>query len=276
MIIPITFFIGANIDIHAGGIDLRFPHHENEEAQSCAYHQTSQWVNYWIHTGYLSKQNSEKMSKSLKNTLSIQDMLKETSADTFRMACIMSTYNSNMEYGDELLTTAKNTLKTYQNFIDSCMAFRKGLLKSSINTEVLMQHLQKATKEIHIALCDGFNTPKVLKILNELISVTNTMLYLSTETVKINDISSIILIQKLVQGTLNMFGINFDTKSLQTQDFIDLMDIFNLFRQDVRTLGLREKHSEILELCDNSRENLKKIGIVVKDFKNTSHWNKIE
>ncbi|CAH1968896.1 unnamed protein product [Acanthoscelides obtectus] len=67
--------IGSAIDIHAGGIDLRFPHHENEEAQSCGFHNTSQWVNYWIHTGYLHKKHSEKMSKSLRNTVLIQDML---------------------------------------------------------------------------------------------------------------------------------------------------------------------------------------------------------
>lgn len=274
MIISVKYIIGSNIDIHAGGIDLRFPHHENEEAQSCAYHKTSQWINYWIHTGHLSKKNSEKMSKSLKNTISVQDMLKETTPETFRMACIMSTYKSNMEYGVELLTTAKNTYKLYQNFIDSCIAFRKGLLKSTINQEILMKHFEEAFKEINIALCDDFNTPKVLKILNELIAVTNSMLY-STEHVKENsNISSIILIQNLVQETLNIFGINFDTKSVQSQDFIDLMNVFNDFRLHVRTLGLNQKHSDILKLCDDARNNLREIGIVVKDFKNTSYWNK--
>lgn len=214
------------------------------------------------------------MSKSLKNTISIQDMLKNTSSKVFRMACIMSTYKSNMEYSKELFKTAKNTLNLYQNFIDSCMAFRQGLLKSSINSEILMTRLEEASNDIYIALCDDFNTPRVLKIMNDLISVTNSMLHSSTGSVENNNKTSIILIQKLVEDTFRIFGINFENKSVQTQEFLDLMSIFSEFRKDVRTLGLKEKHSEILKLCDNSRENLKKIGIIVKDFKDTSYWSK--
>lgn len=216
------------------------------------------------------------MSKSLKNTISIQDLLTKSSAETFRMACIMSRYKNNMEYSDELLTTAKNTMKVYQNFIDSCSAFQRGLLKSSVNSDILMDNLEKSSQEIDHALCDDFNTPKVLRILNELISLTNSMFYNSTaQTFKMNnEVSSVILIQNLVRNTLNMFGINFENQSIQSENFEGIMNILNGFRQDIRNLGVANKNVEMLKMCDNVRDNLKNVGIVLKDHKNTTSWSK--
>lgn len=83
---------GSQIDIHSGGIDLAFPHHENEEAQSCSYHGTDQWINYWIHTGHLYSKGDVKMSKSLKNTVSIESFLKNNTANEFRLLCLMTHY----------------------------------------------------------------------------------------------------------------------------------------------------------------------------------------
>ena len=81
------------MDIHSGGIDLAFPHHENEEAQSCSYHEVKQWVNYWLHCGHLFLENV-KMSKSLKNTISIREFLKKHTANQLRMLCLLSNYKT--------------------------------------------------------------------------------------------------------------------------------------------------------------------------------------
>ncbi|KAF6030961.1 hypothetical protein EB796_010728 [Bugula neritina] len=84
---------GENIDIHSGGSDLIFPHHENELAQSNCYHHTNQWVNYWIHSGLLSKEgDNEKMSKSLGNIITIPDLLKKYTSNQFRMFCLLTPY----------------------------------------------------------------------------------------------------------------------------------------------------------------------------------------
>lgn len=211
------------------------------------------------------------MSKSLKNTVSIQELLKKTSAEIFRMACIMSTYKNNMEYGEELLTTAKNTIKKYHSFLESCSDFRLGKLKSSINSEILMKKIAISYKEIHLALCDDFNTPKVLKILNELISDTNSMLYSTSSQSFVNNSDvSIVLVQKLVQDTLEIFGINFKSKSAHSKNFIEIMNILSEFRQNVRILGLNDKNMELLKMCDKVRGDLKNVDIVLKDYKNTS------
>ena len=90
-------YFGDSVDIHSGGYDLIFPHHENEELQCCAYHGTDQWVNYWIHSGQLYlAEDDQKMSKSLKNTISIRDFLKSYSSNHFRMLCFMMNYRTSM------------------------------------------------------------------------------------------------------------------------------------------------------------------------------------
>lgn len=90
--------LGSNIDIHSGGIDLAFPHHENEEAQSCCYHETNQWINYWLHTGHLHLEGDTKMSKSLQNTISIPSLLKTQTANQFRMLCLLSDYRKSNSF----------------------------------------------------------------------------------------------------------------------------------------------------------------------------------
>lgn len=91
--ISISTIFGNSVDFHSGGIDLMFPHHENEEAQSCCYHEVEQWVNYWVYYGHLSLKH-EKMSKSLKNTISIRKFLEKYTANQFRILCLLSNYKN--------------------------------------------------------------------------------------------------------------------------------------------------------------------------------------
>lgn len=86
-----------------------FPHHENEEAQSCCYHNTEQWVNYWLHCGHLCLKDDIKMSKSLKNTVSIKNFLEKYTTNDLRMLCILSHYRNSMY--------SQTTLFNYLNLI---------------------------------------------------------------------------------------------------------------------------------------------------------------
>ncbi|XP_023013309.1 cysteine--tRNA ligase-like protein, mitochondrial [Leptinotarsa decemlineata] len=268
-----SHFLGKSIDFHAGGIDLRFPHHENEEAQSCALHKTCQWVNYWLHTGHLNVCPSEKMSKSLGNTILIRDMLKKTSADIFRMACIMSPYQNHMEYSSELLITAENIYNTYKNFFVSCDAYEKGYLKGTVNSDILNELLCQSVAKVHIALCDNFDTPSVIKILNELVSVTNAMMHTTASSDISYSLTSVCAVKNYLLNILNLFGLNFDMKSTMSEHFTEVLDILNNFRQDVRTIGLSEKNSNILKLCDNVRDGIKKHGVIIKDHGKISSWS---
>nr|XP_031530756.1 probable cysteine--tRNA ligase, mitochondrial [Vicugna pacos] len=85
-----SLVFGSRLDIHSGGIDLAFPHHENEIAQCEAFHQCQQWGNYFLHAGHLHVKGKEKMSKSLKNYITIKDFLRAASPDVFRLFCLRS------------------------------------------------------------------------------------------------------------------------------------------------------------------------------------------
>jgi cysteinyl-tRNA synthetase len=266
---------GSELDIHAGGIDLRFPHHENEEAQSCCLHQKNQWVNYWLHTGHLHLTDCEKMSKSLKNTITIGSLLETTTPQVFRMACLMSHYRSSMEFSFEFMSTASNVLKNYINFIDNCNSYLNGHLKSNVNSDVVNDLLVNSVSRIHDALQDDFNTPVVIKILNEITSKVNSILHPS-ETGSSKSVS-ILAVSNFVTQTLHMFGINVDKKrvsdGVSNRNFEEVMNILNDFRKDVRQLGIFNKDQEILKLCDNVRNDLKKCGITVKDHGKLSSWS---
>lgn len=83
---------GSELDIHSGGKDLIFPHHQNELIQCCAFHNQTTWSNLWIHAGHLHLKNDVKMSKSLSNTVSIRQLLAKYTSDQFRMFCLLSHY----------------------------------------------------------------------------------------------------------------------------------------------------------------------------------------
>ncbi|CAH1402002.1 unnamed protein product [Nezara viridula] len=110
-------YLGHSIDIHSGGIDLKFPHHENEEAQCCARFGIPKWVNYWMHTGHLFSKGAEKMSKSLKNTVSIRDFLNSYTANVLRIFCLLIPYRNGVELRKETLDKAFAMERTISQFL---------------------------------------------------------------------------------------------------------------------------------------------------------------
>jgi cysteinyl-tRNA synthetase len=98
---------GSNMDIHSGGIDLAFPHHDNELAQSEAYHNCQQWVNYFLHTGHLSIEG-QKMSKSLKNFITIQEALEKYTARQLRLAFATIAWDGPMDFKDDVMEEMKS------------------------------------------------------------------------------------------------------------------------------------------------------------------------
>jgi len=96
---------GKSLDIHTGGVDLKFPHHDNELAQAEAYHDISHWVRYFLHSGHLTIAGC-KMSKSLKNFVTIQDALKKHSARQLRLAFLLHSWQDTLDYSDNTMNMA--------------------------------------------------------------------------------------------------------------------------------------------------------------------------
>ena len=170
-----SHLFGSEIDFHSGGLDLRFPHHENEEAQSCAHHGCEQWVNYWLHTGQLHVEgDASKMSKSLKNTISISEMLEKYSAEQFRMLCLLTNYNNQMEYGKDSMDLATSLWKKLQMFQLESKSYVQGLKPlTNFCSESLYNEVGHTARFIDEALRDNFNTARCIDHIMNLITFTN-------------------------------------------------------------------------------------------------------
>lgn len=276
-----TLVFGSQLDFHAGGIDLKFPHHENEEAQSCVYHSVDDWVTNWIHTGHLHLPGqSEKMSKSLKNTVTIREFLKEHSSEQFRVACLLSHYRSPIEFGPALMTAADSVLKKFQAFQDDARAFVMGLKgHGAVDVEKLATAHSKCRKYLHDALCDDFNTGKSVGCILELMSLTSKMINVNESNLTPNgsEKASVQGISNFVEKTFKMFGVEEKRQSASPDNmqWENLLNSIVRVRNEIRLKAKEDKNKELFKVCDTIRDTLKDNQIEVKDHKNLSSWNKI-
>jgi cysteinyl-tRNA synthetase len=153
-----TGILGDNFDIHGGGKDLIFPHHENEVAQSEGATNTK-FVNVWMHAGYLQI-DKEKMSKSLGNFLTIRDLLPTHSPEAIRFLLISSHYRSPLHYSDQALQQARQSLERFYNAL-------RGLPEPS-DKNLETDSLAKFEEDFLAAMDDDFNTPIAMSVLFEL------------------------------------------------------------------------------------------------------------
>ncbi len=110
-------FLGKNFDIHGGGLDLVFPHHENEIAQSCCANKTNKFANFWLHNGYVTF-NKEKMSKSLGNIITIKKMRETINGQVIRLALLSSHYKQPLDWNEKLISDSQNTLDKWYNLFE--------------------------------------------------------------------------------------------------------------------------------------------------------------
>ena len=243
-------FLGKTIDIHAGGADLIFPHHENEIAQSeCA--NGCKFVNYWLHNGFVTI-NKEKMSKSLGNFLTINDLLKSYDANTIRFFILTNHYRMPVEFSDEALQSAaagvKRMLNAKQTKIDDSLDITK--------TEEYKQFVE--------AMDEDLNTSRALAVLFDLTTKANknvegafTILYkLATtlgftfEKAKLSDDE----IKSILEKINSELGKSYNTMEELIED-----------RKNARA----EKN---WDLADKIRVALDNVGIVLKDSKEGTSW----
>jgi len=170
------------MDIHSGGVDLKFPHHDNEMAQAEAHASCAQWVNYFVHSGHLHIKGF-KMSKSLKNFITIRQALEQNTARQIRLCFLRHKYNSPMDYGDNTMEHAMTMERVFVEFFHNVKAVLRaaGPLTSqnqkwSSEEHALDNSLSDAKKIVDDALKDDFDTPKVMATLAELVKACNNYL----------------------------------------------------------------------------------------------------
>ena len=210
---------GGQIDIHGGGFDLKFPHHENEIAQEEALH-NHKIANYWMHNGFINVDNV-KMSKSLGNVKRAVDLLKEYGGNTVRFVLINSYYRTPVNFSDELLLSAKKEVeKIYQTY--SKLAVKLQLLNQDIsNYEGTLK-----SEEFILALCDDLNTPNALTELYKILKEANVSLRSN-----LSDIEQLKQLFFTLKDMLDLLGLEFDLPVLTRED-IKLFEEYNLAKQN--------------------------------------------
>nr|XP_012235778.1 PREDICTED: probable cysteine--tRNA ligase, mitochondrial isoform X1 [Linepithema humile]XP_012235779.1 PREDICTED: probable cysteine--tRNA ligase, mitochondrial isoform X1 [Linepithema humile] len=258
---------GNSVDMHSGGIDLAFPHHENEEAQSCCYHNTNQWVNYWLHCGHLNLKDI-KMSKSLRNTITIQEYLEKYSANHLRMLCLLSHYRNGIEFSEEVMQNAVEITKKLDNFINDCDNYVAGKFKGGeIDENLLFTTLHETRSTVCSALADDFDTSRAMHTIINLVGVGNKMLHQNNATSQNHGISAIAAVSNYVSNVLTKFGIVRSTMAtIENRQIKDILDNFLDFRNAVRIRALQQnpKDKTLLKECDKARKCLSTCGIIVK------------
>jgi cysteinyl-tRNA synthetase len=246
--------LGEQIDIHGGGNDLIFPHHENEIAQSESY-TGKPFSRYWIHNGMLQL-GGEKMSKSLGNIVSIQEFLSKRNADVMRMLVLNGTYRAPLMFNEETLDAAEKAVERLKSGLRPASSSAKGL--SAEAASALAASSNSAKENFTSAMDDDFNTAGAIAALFELIKAVNTA--------RDNGAANEQL--KPAQATLHeltsVLGLRMQGKqgSGDTDKFINLLI-------EVRAEVRKQK---LWPLSDLIRDRLKELGVTIEDTKDGTTW----
>jgi cysteinyl-tRNA synthetase len=265
-----TKHLGETIDIHAGGSDLIFPHHENEIAQSeGANHK--KFVNYWVHFGFLNIQN-EKMSKSLGNFFTARDILKKYSAESIRLFFAQTYYGGPLNFSEELINAAEKGVEKIKNLALKIEDEIKKQNKDGDNPEF---DLKPFYDEFEKVMDDDFNTPQAVAVIFDFVRQANKII---AETQKLN-VDFYERIKKfLVDTAENVLGIvHFD--ELKKSTFGNSEDGLKVNLEDeLIQLLIVIRHSLKKEknyaMSDQIRDGLNKLGIILQDTKEGATFKK--
>lgn len=282
---------GNTVDIHGGGIDLAFPHHHNEVTQSDARfypNKNKTWVRHFMHTGHLNIKGL-KMSRSLKNFITIKDILKDYTSDQLRMLFLLHMWSAPMDYSEETMTHAIFYVDFFKNFEKQIRTIKlkknNFVYKKYGDLELkLSEIIAETNKLIDINLRDNLNTQGVIKNLQNLVSD----IYQYVESVESNPndglCTQLIYIgYNKVVDTLNMFGLTlFESNSTSGLEDKLIKVVYDI-RSDIRTLAkdiskkskninedaksnIKEIVNSLFNLTDDIRDNkMKSIGIDLVD-----------
>jgi len=248
-------YLGDTFDIHTGGVDLIFPHHENEIAQSEAY-SGKKFVNYWSHNEHLIVDN-KKMSKSLGNFYTLRDLLeKGYSPRSIRYVLLATHYRQKLNFTFESLKAAENSIKR----IDEFMVKLKDVKGEKNNKEIYVL-IEKAKSDFEDAMDDDLNVSIALSVMFDFVKKINT--FIMNENVSKKDAEKAIA---LMHDFDSVFGI------LKREE--EKEEISKEIKQLIEKREEARKNNDY-ELADKIRDQLKEKGIILKDTKDGVRWKKV-
>jgi cysteinyl-tRNA synthetase len=246
--------LGEQIDIHGGGNDLIFPHHENEIAQSESF-TGKPFARYWIHNGMLQL-GGEKMSKSLGNIVSIKEFLSKRDADVMRMLVLNGTYRAPLMFNDDTLDAAEKSVDRLKSGLRPAASSAKGLPAGT--AAELVKQVESTRQAFTSAMDDDFNTAGAVAALFELVKAVNTARDSGATDEQLKPG------QAALSELTGVFGLRLAEKtgSGDSDGFVDLL-------VEVRGEVRKQK---LWALSDLIRDRLKTLGVTIEDGKEGTKW----
>ncbi len=254
-------FLGKTIDIHGGGQDLIFPHHENEIAQSEGANGCT-FAHYWVHNGYINI-NNEKMSKSKGNFFTVRDIAKKYDLEVVRMFMLMAHYRSPVNFSDELLSQAKNALERLYTakFQMQYLLTRCEDKAQSDDEKAWCDHLDAYNKQFIDAMNDDLNTADAISAMFELVRDANSTLNENSSK------ASVEVALKLFNQLSEVLGLATKNKEEKEGSLEDEIEALIEKRQAARK-------AKDFATADAIRDDLAKRGIVLEDTRDGVKWHK--
>ncbi len=229
--------LGETIDIHGGGQDLIFPHHENEIAQSTLCFGTQKLANYWVHNAYVLNSGT-KMSKSLKNHITIRNLLQEYSPDEIKLTLLQTVYRQPLNFKKELLLQSRNILNKFKNVL--------------IETKNIKSNSNKPSNEFVSVLQNDLNTPLAIQILQKDLENLKKQQTIDAKTTLMSNLSLLGLLAKI------------ETKELNHDDIKQI-------EQMIKMRDEAKKNKNYLK-ADSIRKELLEKNIILIDTENGTKW----
>lgn len=251
-----TCCLGESFDIHGGGHDLQFPHHENEIAQSEGATGKT-YANNWLHIGFVNV-DGEKMSKSLGNFFTIRDVLKSFNAETIRFFIVSSHYRSPINFSDIALKESHSALSRLYHALKP---FDDVVIDESAWQSEFGQ-------EFSLAMNDDFNTAKAISVLFNLASEINK----AVKNHDLDNAKNLAVILKTLASVLNIAQLNPNDFLQSTVDENALSESEILAKIDERARAKKDKN---FALADSIREELKAKGVELEDSRNGTSWRRV-
>ena len=251
--------LGEYFDIHAGGNDLIFPHHENEIAQSVASNEKP-FVKYWMHFGFLNIDN-EKMSKSLGNFFTARDVLARHSAEAIRLFFAQAYYRGPLNFNDELLASAEKGLEKFENLVEKINLELSNNITNGVKPELDIKLFED---NFTAAMDDDFNTAQAVAVIFDFVKEVNRAIGESASGGENINTQFYTEVKEFLEKTsVGVLGImNFDVKESTVGKDFDVNLIEEMIEQ--RSEAKKDKN---YSLADEIRNKLKELGVELKDSK---------
>lgn len=250
-------YLGETIDIHAGGQDLTFPHHENEIAQSESMNDKP-FANYWMHNGYINIDN-EKMSKSLGNFVLTKDLIKKHDPEALRFFMLSVHYRNPINFTEELLGSAKNSLERIKTAYHNLEHRKQTSMNLVDNKEEWLKKIKQFTLDFEKEMDDDFNTANAISVLFDLAKEAN--IYLDQEQTHTSVLEAF---QETIVTLLGILGIDLE----EEQELLD---------EEIETL-IEERNearkNKDYQRADEIRDLLKDRSIILEDTAQGVRWKR--